>query len=53
MIRHSEGCDCPPCEKHFRQRNLWLGSIFAALFAALFAIATVNVAWWLYQLLSR
>jgi hypothetical protein len=48
MTRHSEGCNCPPCERHYRQRNLWLGSIYFGLFA----IATVQVGAWLFQLFS-
>lgn len=31
MARHSDGCDCAPCLLEFRQRNLWLGSIWCVL----------------------
>lgn len=45
-MKHSEACDCPPCLREYRQRNLWIGSIFTVLAA----VACVHVLAWIFQL---
>lgn len=46
--RHSESdaCDCPPCLRHYRQRTLWLASIWTVLAAT----AIAQVLSWLIEL---